>query len=181
MLALLLASCGHGQAPALDARQRGQQAPAPPAHVAGADASSTRSDSQGLARAALATPEAPASGVSAAWLAGLEKDRPYATFRDRALANGWTPLTSADCMANVVGANYERLCATPDAPATCATCAELPELNACSGDGYCEMQFVHAGARRILQVDTYGAIDRGARQDSGPRVIGWRVADVSAR
>ena len=81
-------------------------------------------------------------------------------------------------MSNVVGANHGSICAAQPAPDVCTLCAQIPELNACSGDGYCEMQFAHPGTKTIMQVDTYGPTEDWTQEDSGMRVTDWRFADT---
>jgi hypothetical protein len=72
----------------------------------------------------------------------LSKGMTYADFRKTVLSNGWTPLVSPDCKTNVGG--------------KALICDRLPEVNACSGDGYCLMFFEDKMSRTRLSVTTYG-------------------------
>lgn len=119
---------------------------------------------------------APAGGVA---LHGVHKGMAYADFRQAVLDQGWQPVVDAQCKANVVGGNYQSLCAKGDLD-SCKACDELPELNACSGDGACAMVFHHDNDR--LEVGTFG--DIGERHvkgsESGLNVTGWSVTAPSA-
>lgn len=66
----------------------------------------------------------------------------YADFRREILAKGWTPVTDAQCQANVDGGDK--------------LCEKMPELSTCSVDGYCLMHFSLANTNKIMEVGTYG-------------------------
>ena len=85
---------------------------------------------------------------------GLTEGMPYAALRSVVLDAGWRPKTSADCRANMFGANVESVCRA-DRPA-CRRCDDLPELETCSADGHCLMHFERGPDR--LTVSTYGDI-----------------------
>lgn len=71
----------------------------------------------------------------------LTKEMPYAELRKIVLADGWLPLVTPECKENVGG---EAL-----------ICAEQPEVESCSGDGHCNMQFAHGASQTKLKVGTY--------------------------
>ena len=71
----------------------------------------------------------------------LTKEMPYAGLRKIVLAEGWLPLVTPDCKENIGG---EAL-----------ICAEQPEVESCSGDGHCNMQFAHGASQTKLKVGTY--------------------------
>lgn len=185
-LCLALAACNSGapaSAPAADAAK----APAEP--VAAAPAAAPAPTAAPTAAPEAATPAAagdaqaasapPASGdVFKATQAQLKKGMAYADFRKTVLAQGWQPLATAQCKQNVIGGAYERICAKN--PDRCKICTDLPELNACSGDGYCLMQFKHAGATGVLKATAYGEADRWQDPDSGFGVTEWELADKAA-
>lgn len=96
----------------------------------------------------------------------LKKDMAYADLRTAVLAHGWKPVTTAECKANVGGDG--------------AICDQLPELESCSGDGYCISHFEnHAGER--LDVTSYGmSVDWGIPgEDSRFNVVEWSFSKVS--
>jgi len=73
--------------------------------------------------------------------AKLTKAMPYSELRKTVLAKGWLPLVTPECKDNVGG---EAL-----------ICAEQPEVESCSGDGHCNMQFAHGASQTKLKVGTY--------------------------
>jgi hypothetical protein len=93
--------------------------------------------------AAAAEPAAPpASKIDFAFT----KEMPYATLRKRLTDAGWLPLRDPMCSENVGG--EARVCRT------------LPEVESCSGDGYCVMHFANASEGKRIRVTTYGSSDR---------------------
>jgi len=71
----------------------------------------------------------------------LKKDMPYAELRKIVLADGWLPLVTPECKENIGGeANI---------------CAQQPEVEACSADGYCNMYFIFGDGSTKLRVGTY--------------------------
>ena len=108
------------------------------------------------------------AGPRAEFLEGkLTKGMAYADLRKTALMNGWVPLTSPDCKDNVGG------------PAL--VCNEIPEVNACSGDGYCLMFFNHQNSETRLSVTTYGPYDdwQTPGKASRLRVKNWGMGDAA--
>jgi len=72
----------------------------------------------------------------------LTKDMAYADLRNAALETGWTPVVNPECKKNVGG--------------EARICEQVPELESCSGDGYCLMKFRKASTGRHFNVTTYG-------------------------
>jgi hypothetical protein len=132
-----------------------------------------KTPSQDGAGAALAAPAASSPDVPKPLLAHLEKGRPYSAFRRQALVDGWQPVVTAMCKANVAGGDYKSLCASHPKLNSGHLCDQMPELNACSGDGYCTMQFRHAGTPQIMQVNTYGDTRDWMHANSGLLVTDW--------
>jgi len=118
-------------------------------------------------------PPAPAS--STALESVLKEGMAYADLRKAVLEHGWTPLVNMQCKVNVVGADYEQQCKAD--PAMCRECDEMPELSACSGDGYCLMKFRHADSGQDLEVSSYGMIEdwNVPAEDSRLNVTKWTV------
>lgn len=73
----------------------------------------------------------------------------YVEFRAAALSAGWTPHVEPECRANVYGRD-----GGPDDGTN--ICTQLPELEACSGDGHCSMVFEDSGSGKRMGVTTYG-------------------------
>ncbi|KWS06417.1 hypothetical protein AZ78_3973 [Lysobacter capsici AZ78] len=169
-----MAACNSGNA-ASEAAAATAPAEAAPATTAAPDAN---------AQAAAMPAAAPAAADSATIVknteAAVSKGMAYADFRKAVLAQGWQPLVDAQCRANVIGGNYEKVCAKN--PARCQICDDVPELNACSGDAHCLMQFTHAGVEGALKVTGYGEIKdwNVSGKDSGLQVSGWEVGKVEA-
>ena len=108
-------------------------------------------------------------GSSAAFLEGeLTKGMAYADLRKTALGRGWVPLVSSNCKDNTGG--------------RALVCTEIPEVNACSGDGYCLMFFKHQDSGTRLSVTTYGPYDdwQTPGKASRLRVKGWGIGDAAA-
>lgn len=71
----------------------------------------------------------------------LTKEMPYIELRKIVLAEGWLPLVTPKCKENVGG--------------EATICDQQPEVESCSGDGHCNMQFVHGNSQTKLSVGTY--------------------------
>ncbi len=71
----------------------------------------------------------------------LTKAMPYTELRKTVLAEGWLPLVTLECKENVGG--------------EASICDTQPELESCSGDGHCNMQFAHGDSQTKLRVGTY--------------------------
>jgi hypothetical protein len=71
----------------------------------------------------------------------LSKGKSYAEFRQSALSWGWAPVVDPNCKTNVGG--------------TASICDERPEVESCSGDGYCILRFQHRIKDVALKVVTY--------------------------
>lgn len=90
----------------------------------------------------------------------LKKGMAYADLRTAVLAQGWKPVPTAECKRNVGGdANI---------------CAQLPELESCSGDGYCISHYESPTGER-LDVIAYGMPEdwNVAGADSRLVVVEW--------
>ncbi|PZO41471.1 MAG: hypothetical protein DCF19_09720 [Pseudanabaena frigida] len=72
----------------------------------------------------------------------LTKQMAYADLRSALLKNNWLPTSNPNCKNNVGG----------KAP----ICGEIPELEVCSGDGYCLMSFTNQANSSKLTITTYG-------------------------
>ncbi|MGH8108383.1 MAG: hypothetical protein ACREO1_06655 [Arenimonas sp.] len=72
----------------------------------------------------------------------LKNGMAYQELREIVIANGWVPLVTPECKENVGG--------------EAKICDQRPEVEACSGDGHCNMQFSHTSDRTKLRVGTYG-------------------------
>ncbi len=92
----------------------------------------------------LEAPSKAAVEPSASELLGqkLKKEMAYADLRKIVLTDGWLPLKTESCKENVGG--------------EATICTELPELDACSGDGHCILWFADGVAMTQLRVDAYG-------------------------
>jgi hypothetical protein len=91
---------------------------------------------------AAATPDAPAAFAEPVVKQALKADMPYATLRKTLLDAGWLPLRDPKCWENVGG--------------EARVCGELPEVESCSGDGRCAMNFASEKDGAIVRVTTYG-------------------------
>lgn len=89
----------------------------------------------------------------------------YAAFRRTLLAAGWQAKADPGCVQGVYGGDGTRK------PGQSNICRELPEIEACSGDGYCVASYVHPRTRRRIRVTSYG--DYGQWQRKGLSILGW--------
>lgn len=138
------------------------------------------------ARAASARPATETSSVPdpALLLNGkLDKGMAYNEFRKIVIDHGWQPQPDAQCMANVVGGSYKKLCSEHPELSSCKACLEVRELSSCSGDGHCLMQFSHEGFGKTLQVSTYGEIGdwNAPAGESTLSVTGWEYHSPAAQ
>lgn len=74
----------------------------------------------------------------------LKKEMAYEDLRKTVLADGWLPLVTPECKENVGG--------------EAKICDQQPEVEACSGDGHCNMLFAHNDGYSKLKVGTYGGL-----------------------
>jgi len=96
----------------------------------------------------------------------------YVDFRRQLISDGWAPMIDVNCREKVVGAAYNTLCAKD--PTLCDDCRKLPELSACSSDGYCSLRFRKGSD--VIAVGTYGDlrdVDSPGRYGLG--VVGWNL------
>lgn len=114
-------------------------------------------------------PAAAASSAKSAVDAAFAKDMPYATLRRQLLDAGWLPLRDPACWENNAG------------PAS-SVCGELPEVESCSGDGYCNMAFANAAEGKRIDVSTYGPYERWNKsgEEAAVAVQSWKVSPLVA-
>jgi hypothetical protein len=100
--------------------------------------------------------------------AAFAKDMPYATLRRQLLDAGWLPLRDPACWENAGG----------DA----SVCGELPEVESCSGDGYCNMAFANAAEGKRIDVSTYGPYERWNKsgEEAAVAVRSWKISPLEA-
>lgn len=112
---------------------------------------------------AAATPEA-TPAIEAAFREGM----PFAELRKRLLDAGWLPLRDPMCRENVGG--------------TAEVCFELPEVESCSGDGYCNMHYASAAENRRISVTTYGPYGKWNTpgEESALAVRSWKTSALPA-
>jgi hypothetical protein len=113
----------------------------------------------------------------------LSKGMAYNELRKIVIDHGWQPQPDAQCMANVVGGNYKKLCSEHPELGSCRACIDVRELSSCSGDGHCLMQFSHEGFGKTLQVGTYGEIGdwNAPAGKSTLSVTGWEYRSPAAQ
>lgn len=119
-----------------------------------------------------APPAVPAgAGAAPDAVAGLKAGMPYQAVRAMLLDGGWLPIQDGACGENMGGGAQAALCST------------LPELEACSGDGRCVMNFGDAGAARRLRLDTEGDIARWSETATPPTlaVRSWTLREIADR
>jgi len=102
------------------------------------------------------------TSTKAAITSQLTQQMPYGDLRNILLKNGWQPVVTPDCKINVGG--------------KAEVCDQLPEVEACSGDGYCLMNFSNQSDGSKLTVTTYGNYRdwRTTGQESKLRVTRWQ-------
>jgi hypothetical protein len=175
-LCVVMAACNSGNA----ASEAAAATPTPAATAPAEAAPAPDANAQAAAMPAAAPSAAPVAADSATIVknteAALSKGMAYGDFRKAVLAQGWQPLVDAKCKANVVGGKYEKICKAD--PGLCQVCDDLPELNSCSGDAHCLVQFTHAGVTGVLQATGYGETQywKDSGKDSGFKVTGWELA-----
>ncbi|MGI0491534.1 hypothetical protein ACN4EG_06960 [Alkalinema pantanalense CENA528] len=125
--------------------------------------STSQADSQATSQANSAPTSS--SNTQSDLQAILYKNMPYADLRSTVLQQGWTPLPSPDCKENVGGA--------------ATVCDEIPEMNSCSGDGYCLMYFEDRSSGKKMSVTTYGPYRAWNATDSREKaalgVVNWGI------
>lgn len=101
----------------------------------------------------------------------------YAQLSSSLRGEGWVPVASRECRANVVGDNHGELCRAHPELAKCGACEKMPGLNSCSGSGDCLFLFTHQSDGKSLEVGMSG--DIGSWNSQGPDamfyVSGWRT------
>lgn len=122
------------------------------------------------ATAAVAATEAvTAPAAQTAIDAGFKEGMPYATLRKQLIDAGWLPLRDPECWKN--------------AGAGSTVCGLLPEVESCSGDGYCNMYFANADAGKRIEISTYGPYERWNEpgQEAALAVKSWQVSPLDAQ
>ena len=100
----------------------------------------------------------------------------YAQLSSSLRGEGWVPVASRECRANVVGDNHGELCRAHPELAKCGACEKMPGLNSCSGSGDCLFLFTHQPDGKSLEVGMSGDIGNWNAQgpDAMFYVSGWR-------
>lgn len=100
--------------------------------------------------------------------AQLSAGMAYSDLRDAALAADWLPVQDNDCPEKTGG--------------QALVCRELPELEACSSDGRCNMRFGHADSRSIMRVDAFGDYTKWRVPGNAAvlNVRNWRFSEAQA-
>lgn len=133
----------------------------------GAEGEAKRAPSEGgVAATPAQTVVAKEKNVSSKLEDVLKRDMAYADLRKAVFAHGWKPVATPECKKNIGG----------DA----AICDQLPELESCSGDGYCISHFENQAGER-LDVTAYGMSEdwNVAGDDSRFNVVEWSFAKAS--
>lgn len=141
-----------------------------PAAQAGDAAAQAAADAPAAATAAIAATEAAtAPAARTAIDAGFKEGMPYATLRKQLIDAGWLPLRDPACWKN----------AGPGS----TVCGLLPEVESCSGDGYCNMYFANADAGKRIEIGTYGPYERWNEpgQEAALAVKSWQVSPLDAQ
>jgi hypothetical protein len=139
------------------------------AAAATASASAATPATTATAAAAAATvPDGAAVTPTASIEAGFSEGMPYATVRKRLVDAGWLPLRDPECWKNAGQGS--------------TVCGLLPEVESCSGDGYCNMHFANADTGQRIAITTYGPYERWNQpgQESALAVKSWEVTPIAA-
>jgi hypothetical protein len=125
-----------------------------------------------------AVEQRPITAAGKALLPGLKEGMAYADFRKLVLANGWTPVVTPECVANVVGGDYASVCKANPEQISCRICELMPELDSYSGDGYSLVRFRHAADGEQVEATGYGMIEDWdvSGDDSRLQVMGWEFS-----
>lgn len=131
-----------------------------------ATASDVQTDAGAVAPVAAAP--APVAEGKPAIEAAFREGMPFAEVRKQLLAAGWLPLRDPMCRENVGG--------------TAEICFELPEVESCSGDGYCNMHYASTTEHRRITVTTYGQYGKWntAGEEAALAVRSWRASALPA-
>ena len=120
-----------------------------------------------------ASAESVGSGIDAeaktqALEAKLSEGMAYADLRTSVLEAGWLPVQDYSCSEKTGG--------------EARICQELPELEACSGDGRCVMWFGHDGSGSLLRVDAFGDYTKWQLAGDGAllNVRAWEFSEAGS-
>lgn len=96
----------------------------------------------------------------------FKKEMPYADMRQSLLDADWLPLRDPKCWENVGG--------------TAEVCNQLPEVESCSGDGYCVMYFANKNQQLVIKIGTYGPYERWnvEKEKASLAVNFWEISPV---
>jgi len=116
--------------------------------------------------------------VNKALLPGLKQGMAYADLQKLVVANGWKAVVTPECMANVVGGDYESACKKNPDQISCEICSLMPELDSYSGDGYSLARFRNADNGEQLEVTGYGMIEdwNVSGDESRLQVVSWEFS-----
>ncbi len=98
----------------------------------------------------------------------FNKEMPYADMRKTLIAADWLPLRDPKCWENVGG--------------TAEVCGQLPEVESCSGDGYCVMNFANKNQQIQIRIGTYGPYEgwSSPTEKASLAVNFWEISPVNA-
>lgn len=100
--------------------------------------------------------------------------------RQALLDAGWEPVSDADCRRNVLGDDWQAVCAAE--PQRCLPCEQPIGLAAAGADGHVLFRFRHPASGERIEVTGYGLLEdwdvRG--EQSRLEYVGWRAMEPSA-
>ncbi|KRA81218.1 hypothetical protein [Altererythrobacter sp. Root672] len=105
----------------------------------------------------------PLAGVQAG---AVQVGMDYGALRGVLLVAGWEAASDTDCVKGVYGGTGART------PGQENICRDLPEIEACSGDGHCVMYFSNPRTDHRVRITTYGDL-RAWEQKNQLSVLGW--------
>lgn len=96
----------------------------------------------------------------------------FQEFREKLIADGWTPKINPDCHDAVKGDFYDKSCSKDPGDISCRLCEITPELFRMTSDGYLVMEYIKSGVS--LSVTLYGDIqDFDHPGEYGLSIVGW--------
>lgn len=98
--------------------------------------------------------------------ASFQEGMPYADMRKALLDAQWLPLSVSNCWENMGGQSQ--------------ICNDLPEMESCSSDGHCVLNFANAKEQTQMRIGAYGAYDRWnqPQEQSSFAVKYWEFSPV---
>lgn len=99
--------------------------------------------------------------------------------RQALLDAGWTPVADPDCKRNVLGDDWQGICATD--PRRCAPCEQPTGLVSAAADGHALFRFTHHDSGAGIEVTGMGLLDDWDVRGDASRLeyLGWRHIDAS--